>query len=367
MKILLATGLYPPEIGGPATYSKLLFTELPKQGIAVSVLPFSFVRHYPKVVRHLMYFGKLVRASKTADVIYAQDPVSVGFPALCAAWVCRKPLMLRIAGDYAWEQSAQRWGVTDSIDEFQTKTYGFQVEALRSLQKFVVRHATLTVTPSEYFRKLVTAWNTQSGPVVTIYNGLNFPELPKPKNKPSAEKWLVSAGRLVPWKNFSELIDTMDQFPPEWKLIILGDGPLRSELAQRIVDLKLEQRVQLCGAVDRQEMFAWLQAADVFVLNATFESFSFQTVEALYAGAPVVANAIGNLSEIITSDAYGRLVPAHDTSARVRAILDLAHDTEVRQRCIVAGKQRALDFSIEKTLSELVTALQTYVFGNTHD
>ena len=48
MKILIATPLYPPDIGGPATYAKILEDELPKQGVTVSVVSFHVVRHLPK-------------------------------------------------------------------------------------------------------------------------------------------------------------------------------------------------------------------------------------------------------------------------------------------------------------------------------
>ncbi len=82
MKILIATGIYPPDIGGPATYSKLLKDELPGRGIDVQVLSFGQVRHLPKIIRHFSYLLKILKLGRGVDVIYAQDPVSVGFPAL---------------------------------------------------------------------------------------------------------------------------------------------------------------------------------------------------------------------------------------------------------------------------------------------
>src|SRR3989344_2242944 len=105
MKVLIATGLYPPEIGGPATYSKCLEELLPAQGIKVAVLPFSRVRRWPKVVRHIAYFFLVLREGYRTDAVYAQDPVSVGLPAFFGAFLMRKPFFLKVVGDYAWEQS----------------------------------------------------------------------------------------------------------------------------------------------------------------------------------------------------------------------------------------------------------------------
>src|SRR3989344_2738828 len=110
-RILVATGLYPPDIGGPATYTKMLETHLPKRGVELTVAPYGWVRRYPKIFRHTAFMWKLIRESRGCDAIYALDPVSVGLPALIASKITRKPLFLRIVGDYAWEQGQLRFGV----------------------------------------------------------------------------------------------------------------------------------------------------------------------------------------------------------------------------------------------------------------
>ena len=81
MRILIATGVYPPESGGPATNTKLLEEQMPARGFSVDVLPFRTVRHFPLGVRHTAYFLRLLRMARCADMLYAQDAVSVGLPA----------------------------------------------------------------------------------------------------------------------------------------------------------------------------------------------------------------------------------------------------------------------------------------------
>jgi hypothetical protein len=71
IKLLVATGLYPPDIGGPATYARMLEDDLPSHGFAISIVTFTAVRHLPKVFRHLVFFFNVVRASKGQDIIYA--------------------------------------------------------------------------------------------------------------------------------------------------------------------------------------------------------------------------------------------------------------------------------------------------------
>ncbi len=102
MRILIATGIFPPDIGGPATYSKLLFDELPKRGFEVDVLSFGEVRKFPKIVRHFIYFLKVLSLGRKSDIIFVQDPVSVGLPVCIASKILRKKFALKIVGDYAW-------------------------------------------------------------------------------------------------------------------------------------------------------------------------------------------------------------------------------------------------------------------------
>src|SRR6185437_10345202 len=100
MKVVLVTPLYPPEIGGPATYAETLMRELPKQGIEVELIKFSLVRKWPRALRHFLLYREIVKATRGADSIFALDPFSVGVPALNAKQKLGKQLVVKIVGDY---------------------------------------------------------------------------------------------------------------------------------------------------------------------------------------------------------------------------------------------------------------------------
>ena len=356
--ILIATPLYPPDIGGPATYTALVENELGRRGYQVRVVKFSSVHHLPKIIRHLAYVAKIIKKSFGADIIYAQDPVSVGLPALLAATILWKKFMVRLPGDYAWEQSTQRFGVKDSIDDFQNKHYGWRTEFLRFVQSLVVKRAMAVVTPSEYFKKLVTGWGSKPAKVCAIYNGLKLPDLPNATlDWDSRERVILTAGRLVPWKGFSGLINLMKDLP-DWRLVIAGDGPERQKLAEQIVELKLTDRVTLAGSLPQEQLLEWLLKAKVFVLNTSFESFSFQIVEAMNAGIPVIATKIGSIPELITDGTEGVLVNPDDLMAIKNGVEKIAADSFWRQNIIAAAKQKAQKFSVEATINKLETLWQ---------
>src|SRR3970282_2746467 len=116
---------------------KILNDELPKRGIEAVVLSFDEVRHLPKVVSHILYFAKIFTKGHDCDIIYAQDPVSVGLPAFLAAAVLRKKFFLKVVGDYSWEQGVQRFGVDESLDDFvktPKREFTLPVRFLRSVE-----------------------------------------------------------------------------------------------------------------------------------------------------------------------------------------------------------------------------------------
>ncbi|MDO8560385.1 MAG: glycosyltransferase family 4 protein, partial [bacterium] len=123
-RLLIAAEIFPPAIGGPATYAATLARELPARGWEVTVVCYAdqVVGEYPDpviavprrggpVARYWRYFFTIWKTAKHFRAVYAQGPVSSGLPALVVAKLRRKKLVVKVTGDYAWEQ-AFRAGAT---------------------------------------------------------------------------------------------------------------------------------------------------------------------------------------------------------------------------------------------------------------
>lgn len=349
MKILIATGIYPPEIGGPATYAFLVRGEFEKRGHEVKILPFRVVRKYPTVIRHILYFLKVLKLVFWAEIVLAQDTVSVGLPSVLAAKILRKPIIIRVPGDFAWEQGVQRFGVKEGIDDFQKNKYGFRVEILRKIQKFVVRKSNKVIVPSDYFKSVVLSWGVKPENLIRIYNGVSVPENTEPKY--FSEKTIVTSGRLVPWKGFDVLINSISKINA--KLIIIGDGDDKKRLESLILEKNLDEKVSLIGSLNRKDLMSFISGADIFVLPSTFESFSFQLVEAMMLGSVVVALNAGNISEIIENGKNGILVEKNNTENLSVILNDLLSDKNKRERLSLFAKEDSKRFSLEKTVDQL--------------
>ncbi|HEY4474190.1 MAG TPA: glycosyltransferase family 4 protein [Candidatus Paceibacterota bacterium] len=366
MRVLITTGLYPPEIGGPATYSKCLAENLPAEEIEVSVLLFSRVRKFPKIIRHIVYFFLVLREGWGADIIYAQDLVSVGIPSMCAVFLIRKTFLLKVVGDYAWEQATQRAGFTGTTEEFQTAELLFLPQLLRALERLVARSATAVIVPSKYLGKLVRAWGVPQKNIKLIYNGIEA--MGSTGNKLVLRglinfhgKLLISVGRLVPWKGFMGLIETMPRLRkrfPDLKLLIVGSGPELSRLEQKAADVGLENEVIFTGALTRDVLIRYIRASDVFVLNTSYKGLSHQLLEVMAVGVPIVTTNIGGNPEVIEHEKNGFLVAPNDTAALARYTGDLLQNTQLRAKIVSAGKRTVTGFSNEKMVAETVAFLK---------
>lgn len=359
MRLAIATPLYPPDIGGPATYAKLLSEGLSKNGIEVELVKFSDVRHLPKIIRHYAYYRRVLRIARTADMVLALDPVSVGLPALWAAKKAKKPFIVKIVGDYAWEQGQQRFGVMQNLDEFvKTKHVSFSVRMFRRIQTHVARSAIRIIVPSEYLKNIVATWGISHDKIEVIYNAVPIEEIGiVPKDVEKLQRPLVvTAGRLVPWKHIDGIIDAVAAIP-DASLAIVGDGPYRATLERRANE-KLQGRFIFTGMLSHRDTLAALRLSDVFVLNSSYEGLSHLLIEAQALGVPTVATHIGGNPEVITNEKDGLLVPIGDTTILTETLARIFSDEELRTRLSVNALESAKRFSIEIMIATTASVLK---------
>ncbi len=367
-RILITTGLFPPEIGGPATYSKLLQDALPAFGLVVTVLPFRTVRRLPKLIRHVAYFWKVFWKGMCSDIIFSQDPVSVGVPAAVAALLLHKKFVLKIVGDYAWEQGSQRFGVSDRLDEFLKKKYGWKVEMLRRLQKWSASRAKRIVVPSEYLRGVVIQWGIAPERIEVIYNAFDPPG--RTLSRDEARKKLgytgtvlVSVGRLVPWKGFDALIElskVLQQDIPDIRIMIIGSGPEYQDLAQKISDSSrsADTVISLVGSLSHEDMLATFVAGDVFILNTGYEGFSHTLLEAMAMGIPICTTRAGGNEELIRDGETGMFFEYNNVGEMRVAVERIVADKNLRDALVKRAKEKVLSFSPERMLGEIATLLK---------
>ncbi len=334
--ICVATPLYAPDIGGPATHVALLEQGLSRDRFELRIVKFGEVRHLPKIIRHLVYLRRIMRAAKDANFIYVLDPVSVGLPASIAARLLHKPFVLRVGGDYAWEQGVQRFGVTETLDEFVTHSQNsFAVSVLQTLQSYVARRAHTVIAPSEYLSRIIATWGVPVSRIKVVYsqpelagNAISRSDARKKLNIHEDEEIIISAGRLVPWKGFEGVIDAVGRIRSNRpvRLFIAGDGPARSALESHIAFTRSQQFVTLLGQLSQEELMAWVAAADTLALNTKYEGLSHLLLEAFILHTPVITTPVGGNVELVEDGKTGLFVAHNETDALANAVIRLLTD-----------------------------------------
>ncbi len=141
----------------------------------------------------------------------------------------------------------------------------------------------------------------------------------------AADSLLVAVGRLEANKGFHVLIEALarmssDSDRPPWRLVLIGDGPLRTALRRRVQAVGLGTRVHLLGRVPDEAVHAWYGAATLFVHPTLYEGSSLVTLEAMAHRRAVVATAAGGIPDKVVPGVTGWLVPPGDAHELARAL-----------------------------------------------
>jgi glycosyltransferase involved in cell wall biosynthesis len=353
MNVLMITGIFPPDIGGPATYVPALSSELVNRGHKVKVVTLSDTLNHDdrsysfsvhrirrslfKPLRFLITVIRIFREGRTAQVLYVNG---LHLEALVANFFLRKRLVQKIVGDWAWERAMNKGWVEDSFEEFQERKYRLKVEFLKILRTVCARRADTVIVPSRFLARAVVNWGVSESKTIVIHNAVELPSKSHSAIPLPTQVNVVTVGRLVPWKQVDHLIEALTDCK-ETGLIIVGDGPERNRLEKLVRARQLADRVYFAGQRSKEETFALMAACDLFVLNSTYEGFPHVVLEAMSVGLPVIATAVGGTPELVRDGENGLLVAPNANGALSKTLMKLVTSSEDRQR-LAAGARKTV-------------------------
>lgn len=203
-------------------------------------------------------------------------------------------------------------------------------------------------------------------PVVCIHNGINVKKVRPTVSSgakrrelgiPEDEIVIGTVGRLVPVKGMeyllkaiSALCESLREVPV--RLLVVGDGLLRSKLEALAKELNIDQKTLFLG--ERDDVYDLMNLFDIYALPSLHEGIPMALLEAMALRRPIVASRVGGIPEVVTDMEDGRLVPAQDVNALSHVLKELALSRALREQVGKAGQERvAQSYDRGKMASEV--------------
>lgn len=321
MKIVIATGIFPPEVGGPAYYSKSLSETLTAQGHDVRVVLYGSLKEWPSGLRHVLYALKLVRHAFGANVIIAFDTYSVGMPAAIASLVTRVPVIIRIGGDFIWEMYTERTGDLIPLPQIYhaRERWGSKERLIFRIQKWVIPRVHLAFS-CEWIRDL---WSGVYELDLAHTSVIENPIPPKLQSKHPVRKNFAFYTRQIALKNneaFRRAFTRAKNIHP---------------------DIELEE-----GMVSKEDLMRRMQECYAVVLPSISDVTPNYIIDAIRCGKPFLLTKYSGYAERFKD--YGVIVDPMSEEDMTRGIMALAEE-----KTYEIYKKKLAEFDTVRTFDDI--------------
>lgn len=375
MKIIIATPLWPPELGGPANYAKSLAREFREIGHSVKVVSFvhpvrsqprrdvgaadaqahrisngakdisridpqdlnsvSFVSlNYISGLRHFLFFCRLLPKLYRDDILLALDQVSVGLPAAMACLLLRKPLILRVEGDFLWESFVERTRKDVTLRQFYENPPPLVLKErfIRKVTEWVLRRADCLVFSSEW-RRLMILRSFKLPVEKTLIIGNVWPRISNQLPVTGNQKIILWAGRMLYLKNLRRLLRAFANVNDgSYELHLVGEGT-----EQKNLELFIKKEgiggVKFFSPLSQEKLLEKYSEAAFFVLPSLSDVGPNVITEAVGAGTPCIMTKESGYAEYVKD--FGLLVDPlneDDLAAKIRILMDGPTRKEYKNR-----------------------------------
>ena len=377
MKILITVGIYPPDIGGPASFVPRIAKLLEQNECEVTVICLSnekILDNEPyKIIRILRNQNLIIRWIKTVFnmIAYGRDAELIfvnGLPmeAYIANLFLRKKLIRKIVGDWAWERGRNKGITNDSFDEFQKNKHNLHLEIAKFSRGWTATKADLVITPSMHLKEVVKNWGVLENNLQVIYNGTKIqPIIDKQENE---VLHFVTVGRLAPWKNIDKIIQAMALLNDKgfnFIFNIVGSGPIYEKLKQLVTDLKLEEKIFFLGQKKTNELNKIYLNSDIYIQASGYEGLPHVILEAINFNLSIISTPIGGTNEILLNGKNGWVLNLKENKAPdefdlQELIKNVVESKAVDKEKILSAKKYIINnFDEEKNLNKYIQLLKS--------
>jgi glycosyltransferase involved in cell wall biosynthesis len=365
--LLLISGIFPPDPGGPAKFTSEFASWSSEDGFNVTIISYSnqvgtcrlatnkqllaIPRKHGILVRNFRMIRKICKS-----VQYEVQILAVGafLETYVSSIVKRFRYVAKVPGDIVWER-ARNQGITDlDINSFQIIDLPMKYRIFRYLYTKSLKRASLVIVPSNGLFQLCIRWGIPESRLRIIQNSVDLHKFSTVKRE-SFQFDVLTACRLVSWKGVDELIEVCAG--QNLTLAVAGDGPERANLER--LRVKLGAHVNFFGDVSEDQILELLGSSKIFVLNSYYEGLPHALVEARAAGMISVARDGTGSAEVIQDKEDGFLVGEKLSLSEAVAIAIREFDSPNRMGEI-AAKDTRQRFDRQRNFEKISRLLSEY-------
>jgi len=357
MRVLVTVGIFPPDIGGPATFvpkiAKYFQDEL---NYEIEILTLSdnknlninddfsvkrIDRNLPIIYRWLKTIFTIYKLGKNKDLIFVNG---LGTETTIANIFLKKKIIRKIVGDPVWERAYSKAKISESFDEFQVKNYGFSISLQKKVRSFSIKKSDIVVTPSKHLKNFILNLGFKNK-IEIINNGVFIPE--ENTNIFTNDQINITiVSRLVSHKNIKKIIRAIsDLNDPLIYLNIIGDGPELNQLQKISLESNNKNNIIFHGKLNRDDINHIFLKSDIYIQASNYEGLPHSLLEAMSYGIPVLCTPVGECKEILGNEDRGYILDLPVSKNNIKSKI-----SEIIGEKNIANKkgERGKDFINEK-------------------
>ena len=334
-QVLITTGIYPPDEGGPATYIPKLAKFLNNSGYKVLIITLgennrkfiengteitSISRQIPKIIRFCLSVIIIRQQSKNVKAIFSNGLYEETY----LSGILRKmPSVCKLVGDPIWERYRNSNDSKVTIEKFQELNLPVSFKLQRILLKKAVSQFTKITTPGIHLKQITERWSGRSD-VIFIANGARC------QNPIAIKKeWnLITVSRLVSWKNLDFVIESLSG--SNLRIAIIGSGPELNKLEEMAKSSNCE--IDFLGHIPENKVGQYLGRAQVFIQMSEYEGMSFSLLQAMMNGMCIVTSKARGNADLISNEYNGVTMDVESKENFASLIHELLSDPERMSR-----------------------------------
>ena len=337
MNILITVGIFPPDIGGPASFVPKIAKHLINMDNEVKIICLAdeenllledeldvlrIRRSTYLPIRWFKTISLIIKHGRKSDILFVNG---LGVEAAIANLYLRKRIVRKIVGDPVWERFYNKKRTSETFDDFQNLKQNLNVRIQKLIRNWSISSSEVVITPSDHLKEFINRTNPKTE-VLKINNGIEITEFKRSKT-PLHEFNILINSRLVVQKNIHLVIEAMDSIKNlDINLKIIGEGGEFASLEELITNLKIQNRVKMIGKVENNLISEYLKTSNLFIQASDYEGLPHSILEAINYEVPILSTEVGGCKDLLDNGDRGFIISSPQNKQQIAEKIDYIYE-----------------------------------------